>query len=158
MKVWRRSGSVCVRVGPVPVAAGWWWIGLSSVFVCQQHHVGEQPGPAHRAVGPHGAHPLHQQLTGDGRLQHHHHRLPWRSDLPVGHDAWAAGGSGGLLPVALSLFYFDFIYLNVLIFLKIFSLVERFCYLFFLSFCVFFKIFSILVIFISYPFFLFFLN
>lgn len=64
----------------------------AAVFVCfRRHHVWEQPGPPHRAVGPHGSHTLHQQPAGDGRLQHHHHGLPRRPDLPLGHDARAGG-------------------------------------------------------------------
>lgn len=64
----------------------------ASVFVYfRRHHVWEQPGPPHRAMGPHCSHTLHQQPAGDGRLQHHHHWLPRRPDLPVGHDARAGG-------------------------------------------------------------------
>lgn len=61
------------------------------------HNVREQLGSAHSAVGPHSSHPLYQQSAGDGRLQHHHHWLPWRTDLPLGHDTWAGGtdDSGG---------------------------------------------------------------
>lgn len=62
------------------------------------HYVGEQLGSTHSAMGPHRSHPLHQQPAGDGQLQHHHHRLPRRTDLHLGHDAWAGGtdqGGGG---------------------------------------------------------------
>lgn len=47
-----------------------------SSFQTDHHYVGEQPGFTHSSLGPYGSHPLHQQLAGDGRLQHHHYRLP----------------------------------------------------------------------------------
>lgn len=81
---------------------------LPCVLQTRRHHVWEQPGPPHRAVGPHGSHTLHQQPAGDGRLQHHHHRLPRRPDLPVGHDA-RAGGDANSRSLARSLAFLMFV-------------------------------------------------
>ncbi len=64
---------------------------LSLSFQYHREHVRKQSGITHSSVGPQCAHSLHLQPAGDGRSGHHHHRLPWWTDLHLGHDPRAGG-------------------------------------------------------------------
>lgn len=70
----------------------WHLLSLSPhTFQTEQHHVREQLGSTHSAMGTHCSNTLHQHLAGHGRLWHHHYWLPWWTDLSLGHDVWSGG-------------------------------------------------------------------